>query len=187
MELDKVSESYFEIKRMHEISKTSLEGQKIEFEKVVDDMKRRHQEELSELVQDNHALQLRIEDSNRDREQTRILRRDIDDLKRRVSESQQEALDLRKERDQLKIDKNELLIKNAKDLEEERNHRRVFQSENDKLKFQIKCFEDDLSKLQLKCERKTQEVQGALSEKTSLLTVLKEKEIMIDSIRRQLS
>ena len=88
MELDKVSESYFEIKRMHEISKTSLEGQKIEFEKVVDDMKRRHQEELSELVQDNHALQLRIEDSNRDREQTRILRRDIDDLKRRVSESQ---------------------------------------------------------------------------------------------------
>ena len=65
--------------------------------------------------------------------------------------------------------------------------RRVLQTENDKLRFQIKCFEDDLSKIQLKCERKTQEVQGALSEKTSLLTVLKEKEIMIDSIRRQLS
>jgi hypothetical protein len=30
-------------------------------------------------------------------------------------------------------------------------------------------------------------VQGALSEKTSLLTVMKEKEIMIDSLRRQLS
>jgi len=44
-----------------------------------------------------------------------------------------------------------------------------------------------LSKVQLKCERKSQEVQGALSEKTSLLTVLKEKEIMIDSIGRQLS
>jgi hypothetical protein len=80
-----------------------------------------------------------------------------------------------------------LLIKNAKDVEEERNHRRVHQSENDKLRFQIKCFEDDLSKLQLKCERKAHEVQGALSEKTSLLTVMKEKEIMIDSIRRQLS
>mgnify|MGYP001050691807 CR=1 FL=1 len=68
MELDKVSENYFEIKRMHEISKTNLENQKIEMEKVVDDMKRRHSEELSELVQDNHALQLRIEDSNRERE-----------------------------------------------------------------------------------------------------------------------
>lgn len=30
-------------------------------------------------------------------------------------------------------------------------------------------------------------MQGALSEKTSLLTVLKEKEIMIDSVSRQLS
>lgn len=59
----------------------------------------------------------------------------MDDLKRRLCESQQECLDLRKERDQLKIDKNELLIKNAKDVEEERNQRRVLQTENDKLKF----------------------------------------------------
>lgn len=65
---------------------------------------------------------------------------------------------MRKERDLLKIEKNELLIKNAKDVEEERNQRRVLQSENDKLRFQSKCCEDDLSKLQQKCERKTQEV-----------------------------
>lgn len=63
----------------------------------------------------------------------------------------------------------------------------MLQSENDKLRFQNKCFEDDISKLQLKCERKAQEAQGAIAEKTSLLTVMKEKEIMIDSIRRQLS
>jgi len=150
-------------------------------------MRQRHNEELQELVADNHALQLRIEDSTKDRDQGRQLRRDVDDAKRRLCEAQQEAIELRKERDQLKIDKNELLIKNAKDVEEERNLRRVLQTENDKLRFQIKCFEDDLSKIQLKCERKTQEVQGVLSEKTSLLTVLKEKEIMIDSIRRQLS
>lgn len=187
MELDKVSESYFETKRMHELMKTNLEAVKIENEKVISDCKRRFQDEVSELVADNHALQLRIEDSSKDREHTRALRRDLEDHKRRICEAQQEALDLRKERDQIKIDKNELLIKNAKDVEEERNHRRVLQSENDKLKFKSKCLEDDLSKVQLKCERKTQEVQGALSEKTSLLTVLKEKEIMIDSIRRQLS
>ena len=187
MELDKVSESYFETKRLYELAKTQNESQKLEYDKVISDQKRRHSEELADMVSDNHKLQMRIEDAGRDREQQRQLRRDADDLKRRLSESQQEALDLRKQRDQLKIDKNELLIKNAKDVEEERNHRRVLQTENDKLRFQIKCFEDDLSKVQLKCERKSQEVQGALSEKTSLLTVLKEKEIMIDSIRRQLS
>ena len=63
------------------------------------------------------------------------MRRDLDDHKRRLCDAQQESLDLRKERDQLKIDRNELLIKNAKDVEEERNHRRVLQSENDKLRF----------------------------------------------------
>ena len=56
MELDKVSESYFETKRLYEINKTNLENMKIEMEKVADDLKRRHQEELTELVQDNHAL-----------------------------------------------------------------------------------------------------------------------------------
>lgn len=44
-----------------------------------------------------------------------------------------------------------------------------------------------MAKVQLKCERRSQEIQGTLSEKTSLLTVMKEKEIMIDSIRRQLA
>ena len=125
LELEKVSENYFESKRLYELSKTQVESQKVEYEKVVSDLKRRHQQELQELVADNHALQLRIEDSSKDREQQRQLRRDVDDLKRRLCESQQESLDLRKERDQLKIDKNELLIKNAKDVEEERNHRRV--------------------------------------------------------------
>ena len=187
MELDRLSESYFETKRHFELTKTELESLKVEHEKVLGEIKRRNKEEIDELVSDNHALQLRIEDTYKDKEATRALRRDIDDVKRRLCEAQQEGLDLRKERDQLKIDKNELIIKNAKDVEEERNHRRVFQSENDKLKFQIKCFEDDLAKLQLKCERKTHEVQGVISEKTSLLTVMKEKEIMIDSTRRQLS
>lgn len=44
-----------------------------------------------------------------------------------------------------------------------------------------------MSNTALKCERKSQEVQGAVQEKNSLLTVLKEKEILIDSVRRQLS
>jgi hypothetical protein len=85
------------------------------------------------------------------------------------------------------MEKNDLFVKDAKEIEEERNSKRVLQVENDKIKFQMKCLEDDLNKYQLKYERKAQEVHGALSEKTSLLTIMKEKEIMIDSIRRQLS
>ena len=64
---------------------------------------------------------MRIEAGTKDRDTTRQLRRDAEDVKRRLSESQQEAVLLRKDRDQLKIDRNETLIKNAKEVEEERN------------------------------------------------------------------
>lgn len=56
IELDKVSESYFEAKRGQEMLKTTLEAHKLETEKIVQDMKRRHAEEISEMVADNHAL-----------------------------------------------------------------------------------------------------------------------------------
>jgi hypothetical protein len=36
--------------------KTTLEAHKIETEKIVQDMKRRHAEEIAEMVSDNHAL-----------------------------------------------------------------------------------------------------------------------------------
>jgi hypothetical protein len=67
LELEKVSENYFESRRLAELSRTQVESQKVEYDKVFTDLKRRHQEELHELVADNHALQLRIEDSSKDR------------------------------------------------------------------------------------------------------------------------
>jgi hypothetical protein len=54
--------------------------------------------------------------------------------------------DLRKERDQAKMEKNDLIIRHAKEIEEERTQRRVVATENDKLKFKSKCLEDDIHK-----------------------------------------
>jgi hypothetical protein len=46
----------------------------------------------------------------------------------------------------MKIEKNELIISHAKEVEEERNSRRLITSENEKLKFRVKCLEDDMQK-----------------------------------------
>ena len=37
-----------------------------------------------------------------------------------------------------------MIIKQAKELEDERNSRRTLNTDNDKLKFRVKCVEDDL-------------------------------------------
>jgi len=56
MELDKVSETYFETRRLYELMKTQLESVKLENEKVLTDAKARYSEEIGDLVADNHAL-----------------------------------------------------------------------------------------------------------------------------------
>ena len=56
LEIEKISELYFESKRLHQLSSTQVDSSKIEYEKVISDIKKRHQEELTELVSDNHTL-----------------------------------------------------------------------------------------------------------------------------------
>ena len=75
-------------------------------------------------------------------------------MKRRLTETSVEMSEIRKERDISKMERNDLLIKHAKEIEEERVQRRVFITENDKLKFKVKCLEDDVHKEALKAERK---------------------------------
>ena len=55
----------------------------------------------------------------------RKLRRDVDECKRRISDLGNELVEVRKERDIAKMEKNDLLIKHAKEIEEERTSKRV--------------------------------------------------------------
>jgi hypothetical protein len=87
----------------------------------------------------------------------------------------------------LKLEKNDLIIKQAKEIEDERNLRRMQNTEGEKLKFRVKCLEDELQKQQLKAEKRAQEATASAQDKTSLLGLMKEKEILLDSMKRQLN
>ena len=64
-----MSENYFETKRLYELSKTQCESSKLEYDKIIGDLRRRHTEEINDIVADNHKLQMRIEDAGKHREQ----------------------------------------------------------------------------------------------------------------------
>ena len=64
-------------------------------------------------------------DDKRDRELIRQLRRDLDENKRRITELLTDSSELRRERDTVKMERNELMIQFTKDLEEERNQKRT--------------------------------------------------------------
>ena len=86
-EIERISEVYYEIKRQNEILKTTLENLKYESEKIIEEVKSRHKNEVAELIEENYSLQLKIDDpSSKDKDLIRSLRRDADDYKRRLSD-----------------------------------------------------------------------------------------------------
>ena len=56
MELEKMTEAYYETKRQFEIVKTSMENQKYESEKIVQELRDKHKSELTEIYEENHSL-----------------------------------------------------------------------------------------------------------------------------------
>ena len=56
MELDKMTEAYYETKRQLEIVKTSFESHKYESEKLLNDLRDKHKTEINELFEENHSL-----------------------------------------------------------------------------------------------------------------------------------
>ena len=62
LELEKMTDAYYECKRQLEIYRTSLENQKYESEKIISELKDKHKLEITELYEENHSLQLKIDD-----------------------------------------------------------------------------------------------------------------------------
>jgi len=77
---------------------------------------------------ENQALQSKSDDK-RDRELIRQLRRDLDEQKRRSTQLQSETNELRRERDLLKLEKNEQFIQFTREIEEAQGAKRQLQSD----------------------------------------------------------
>ena len=118
------------------------------------------------MMIENQALQSKVDDK-KDRELIRQLRRELDTHKRREQELNSEATELRRDRDMLKMEKNEQFVQLTKDLEEERGAKRNTQSEIERNDFKMKCMSEDVQKMQLKLEKKQAELHRVQSENIS--------------------
>ncbi len=78
----------------------------------------------------------------------------MEEYKKKYSDANLENNELRRDRDAIKLDKNEAIIKHSKEIEDERNLRRTLNTDNEKLKFKVRCLEDEVQKLTLKVEKK---------------------------------
>ena len=56
LELERMTDAYYECKRHMEIYKTSLENQKYETEKMLVELREKHKAEVNELFEENQSL-----------------------------------------------------------------------------------------------------------------------------------
>ena len=159
----RLGEQYYEAKRQFDVVKMQLDTQRHEFEKEIAEVKEKSRKEGSELLIENQALQAKADDK-KDRELIRQLRRDLDTHKRKEQELLTEATELRRERDSIKFEKNEMFVQFTKDLEDERSSKRSIQSELERNEFKMKCMQEDVQKMQLKLEKKQAELHRAHSD-----------------------
>ena len=131
------------------------------------------------MMLENQALQSKADDK-RDRELIRQLRREADENKRRITELLGEVSDVRRERDRLKLEKNEQFVEYTKALEDERNQRRALQSDLDRATFKLKCSEEEYQKALLKVEKKSGEVAQTKLDKANTEGLLRQKDATIE-------
>ena len=132
---------------------------------------------------ENQALTAKADD-RRDRDLIKQLRRDLDESRRKAQDVVQELNELRRDRDSLKLDKNEQFLQHQKEIEELKNKNRDLQSEIDRMDFKSKSLVDENQKMQLKMEKRSNEVHQAQTEKVQLENILKSKDQIIDTLNR---
>ena len=98
---------------------------KYEHEKEMQDLKDRLKGEIQELMLENQALQARTDD-RRDQDIIKQLRRDLDEAKRRANDLNQDLNEIRREKENIKLEKNQNFLEYSKDLEELKNKNREF-------------------------------------------------------------
>lgn len=72
---------------------------------------------------------------------------------------------IRRERDSLKMEKNDINLNYQKQIEEFKNRNRELQSESDRIEFKSKSALEETQRMQLKLEKRANEVHLAQSEK----------------------
>lgn len=172
-EIEKLEAEISELRRSNALQKSELEAASTDHDRQLFDIKQKHQGQIADLMAELQTLHSKVEDS-KDKEQVRVLKENLMNIKGKYLESQRESAELRKQRDELKLEKNTILIDvQGKLTENNRNATAEVENLTDKLR----KVEEELSKeLKISME-KNEQIQALTSENDSIKLKMQELEI----------
>mmetsp|Transcript_23387 Transcript_23387/g.41502 ORF Transcript_23387/g.41502 Transcript_23387/m.41502 type:complete len:465 (+) Transcript_23387:19-1413(+) len=183
-EIQRLTEINYELTRKLELLQVEYSNYRQEEERELRDLRERAQEESYSYAKEVQSLQERLEDPT-DREVIRALKKEKDELKMRASELAMEIEDLCRTRESLKVDLNDQQAAFNREIEEERNKRRQVSIDKDRVSVQLKDLTEQVAKLRLQVELKTQEISNLKQERETLTTNVAIMKDQLDQIRAQ--
>eukprot|EP00826_Nyctotherus_ovalis_P016004 TRINITY_DN14602_c0_g2_i1.p1 TRINITY_DN14602_c0_g2~~TRINITY_DN14602_c0_g2_i1.p1 ORF type:complete len:503 (+),score=183.64 TRINITY_DN14602_c0_g2_i1:81-1589(+) len=175
-DVEKLEEKQREVERENKLLKGELEDREARWSKEMSDLRTKHQGEVKSLTNELHLLREQL-DEVKDKELIRTLRREVEEYKRRSLDAQRDAGDLRRQRDELKLQRTTIAIEHAKQIDQVKTHevKALNDLEDQKLELQ-KVKEELKGELQASSELR-QQVQQLIVNNSSLKEKLRESEL----------
>ncbi|CAK87391.1 unnamed protein product (macronuclear) [Paramecium tetraurelia] len=184
-EIEKLNEVIYQLKRNLDLEIAKVETTKLENAKEIKLIQERFKLDNSDLQHQIEELTKIIEDS-KDRDLIRRLRKDLDEYKLKFNNADTENVELRNERDKIREEKNEIMIKFARQIDQERNDKRQYKSDFDKIQVRTRFIEDELRKEKQRREQLSTNFEIMKTEKDQLLTEIRKKDDTIHYLQRKI-
>ncbi len=135
-DIDRLESEISDLRRNNALLKSELESKDSDHARQVSELKQKHQAQVADLMSELQAMHERADDT-KDKEIIRTLKREVEEYKRKSMDSVREAAELRKQRDELKLEKSTAAIEQARQFEQVRAGERRTREEIEDLHVKI--------------------------------------------------
>ena len=185
MEIESGSDLIFEWKRKFELINSEYETFKNDAIREIDMIKDSHKSEVREFL---YKIQLLNEkgDSNVDKESYRNIRSELDSYRKNFNELQAEISNLRKDKEALLIERNEIKLNLLKELDQEKLKLKMAQNDVDRTSSFTKNLENEIQSSKLKNDETAEEIKDLMNEKYSLSKEIRQKESDFENFKSEI-
>lgn len=185
LEIDNLGDQMFDWKKKFELLNTEYETFKNDAIREIDMIKENHKSEIKEFIYKIQLLNDKC-DSNVDKEAYRSMKQELETYRRNFNDLQTEVSNLRKEKELLLSDKNEIKINLLKELDSEKLKIKICTNDNEKNSQTIKNLETEVNNNKIKLDEKYEEIKNLMHEKFSLVKELRNQESEYESFKNEI-
>ena len=183
-EIDQLETEMSETRRANALLKSEIESKDADYSRQFNDLKQKHQGQSADLMGELELMHEKLDDT-RDKEIIRTMKREVEEYKRKSLDALKETADVRKQRDELKLEKSSIAIEHSKQLEQVRTNERKAREEIEDLNSKLQKLDEELEKELEKGVEKGEQIQQLIADNNTLKKNLQECELELNQTRTQ--